>query len=147
LPSSPVLQDPTTGAARDRSSSATVGHRRATPARRAAARVSPRRCHLVRRVDAALVVLTPPFLGHLVRRSTWTRRATPPPRAWPPHGDHAVSASDARTMLPRRGPPPRLDRAARLWPSRMVVRPRVAGRHASCCSSGPGSSPVLCPGF
>jgi hypothetical protein len=45
-----------------------------TPARRAAARVSPRCRHLVRCVVAALTVLTPPFSGHLVRWSMWASR-------------------------------------------------------------------------
>jgi hypothetical protein len=71
----------------------------------------------------------------------------PPPRAWPQRGDHAASPSDECVPLPHRGPPPRLDRAARLWPSRLVGRPRVAGRHTSHCSPRPVSSPALCLGF
>jgi hypothetical protein len=139
LPSSPVLQDLATSATRDRSASATVGHRRAAPAHQATARVSPRRLHLVRRIAAALTVSTSPFLGHLVRRSTWASRAAPPPRVWPSRSDHVVSASNARPLL-RRGPPPRLDRAVRPWPSRLIGRPRVAGRHALHCSREPDSA-------
>jgi hypothetical protein len=139
LPSSLVLQDPATSTTCDRSASATVGHRRATPAHRAAARVSPRHLHLVRRIAAALTVPTSPFLGQLVRPSTRASRASPPPRVWPPCSDHAASASDARP-LPRHGSAPRLDRAVRPWPSRLIGRPRVAGRHALHCSREPDSA-------
>jgi hypothetical protein len=74
---------------------------RSTAACQAAAWVSHRRRHLVRRVVTAPTVLAPPFLGHLVRRSTGTSRTTPPPHTWPPRGDHAVSASGAHGPLPR----------------------------------------------
>jgi hypothetical protein len=72
----------------DRSASATVGYAALPPlclAHRAAARMSPRCLHLVKRVAATLTVLTPPFSGHLVRRSTRASRAAPPPRAPLPH--------------------------------------------------------------
>jgi hypothetical protein len=51
---------------------------RSTPARRAAARESHRRCHLISHVAAAPTVLTPPLPRHLIRRSTWTNHATLP---------------------------------------------------------------------
>jgi hypothetical protein len=102
--------------------------------------MSHHRRHLVMRVAPAPAVLTPPFLGHLVRQSMRTSHAAPLLCAWPLDGAHAASASSARALLLCRGPPPRLDRTARLWPSRLVGRPHVAGRHTSHCSLRPDSA-------
>jgi hypothetical protein len=42
------------------------------------------------------MVLTSPFLGHLVHQSMQASHAAPLPRTRPPRGDHAASASGAR---------------------------------------------------
>jgi hypothetical protein len=57
-------------------------------------------------------------------------RVTAPACVRATRGDRTVSAHGTRPVPARRGPPPRLDRVARPGPSRLVGRPRVAGRRA-----------------
>jgi hypothetical protein len=75
----------------------------------------------------------PPRQAHYHRPHS-AHTAIPKTPCPPDHMDQPRHPAAARAPLPRRGPPPRLDRAARSWPSRLV------GRHASHCSPGPVSA-------
>jgi hypothetical protein len=98
-------------------------HRRATNC------VSPAADLLARRHPG-----TPPVLAGntlpLASIKPHRRRAHHYAGARATRGDRTVSAHGARPVFARRGPPPRLGRAARPWPSRPSGRPRVAGRRA-----------------
>jgi hypothetical protein len=83
----------------------------------------------------------PPRDGHALSENL---AAVGPPASTPPcrleRGDHAgVRAA--------RWPAPRLDQAARLWPSRPSGRPHVAGRRVVHCSRGPAFGLTLCGNF
>jgi hypothetical protein len=85
---------------------------------------------LARRIRHLAMVLKPKTLPPASRHRATGKRATAPSRARVARGDPSAA----------RGPPPRLDRATRPWPSRPSGRPRVADHRAAHGSREPDSA-------
>jgi hypothetical protein len=68
-----------------------------SPLHHAAASVRLHQSHLARHLPLFLRDLSPPVLPHLVARLDAVGHASPPPRMWPPRGDHGQRT---RRVLP-----------------------------------------------
>jgi hypothetical protein len=99
------------------------------PTRRATARVRLPLRRPVRHHPGTMLVLADSILPLASRHRATDKCATAPSRARTVRGDHAASTPNARPF-PHRVPPPRLDRAARPRPKRLVGWSRVAICHA-----------------
>jgi hypothetical protein len=95
-----------------------------SPRRHVAASVRPRWSRLSRHLPLFLRESSPPVSPHLVAWLDAADHASPPPRVWPPRGDHRRCAHAA----------PRLSRAGRV-----AAGPRQSGREAvtASCRSRP----------